>query len=417
MLSRLRLGMPLFLLPLVLAAALPALGCTGGVPAHPDDDRLRALQFQAIEQQEAQLDRFERVIADRLVLKRLSGDEATYDILIISGGGQFGAFAAGLLHGWTNADPADEIADDFIAMPRFDVVTGVSTGALIAPFAYVGDEQSLKQTVDLYRNVDDKWAVARNRLAFLPFHTAFYNNRPLKQFIRDQVDDHLVEQIEEQRSDGRLLLVETTNLNLGLMRIWDVAHHIGSIDEPRDRIKRVQDVMLASTAIPAVFPAVKIEDSYHVDGGVSSQLFMLDDPLVLIRAVNDAVEQLREAGIAEEESNLKIRVWVIINGQLDGDVSRTAEHWTSVAGRSVSLMIRASTRAALRRVEIVDDLVDASTPATVETRYIHVPNDLTAPSGKLFDREFMNRLADHGEKVGRHGWAWQRWDGGPAIRP
>src|SRR6185369_173055 len=139
------------------------------------------------------------------------------DILIISGGGDWGAFGAGFLKGWGRV-----AADDSLAKPYFDVVTGVSTGSLIAPFAYLGDEASIDQVVHLYRNPKKDWVRPRGYLYFLPHNISFAEIPGLEKELRAIVTPEFVQRLADASGDGRLLAVNTTNVDDGGPRVFDV---------------------------------------------------------------------------------------------------------------------------------------------------------------------------------------------------
>ena len=133
---------------------------------------------------------------------------ATLDFLIISGGGDWGAFGAGVLKGWGRVKGE-------MARPQFDAVTGVSTGALIAPFAFLGDDASIERIVQLYRNPAVDIATSRGMLFFLPNNPSFYLLPGLERELRTALDRPMLERIAAQEASGRLLLVNTTNIDLG----------------------------------------------------------------------------------------------------------------------------------------------------------------------------------------------------------
>jgi Patatin-like phospholipase len=130
------------------------------------------------------------------------------DILIISGGGDWGAFGAGFLKGWLKVP-----AQNALAKPGFDAVTGVSTGTLIAPFAFLGDAQSIDEIVNLYRNPQEDWVKQRGILYFLPDNISFAEVPGLEREIRKHITADMVGRIAKAGVDGRLLLVNTTNLD------------------------------------------------------------------------------------------------------------------------------------------------------------------------------------------------------------
>src|SRR3954468_17778537 len=178
-------------------------------------------------------------------LKRAES-KTTVDLLVISGGGDWGAFGAGVLKGW------GRVQGD-MARPQFDVVTGVSTGAMIAPFAFLGDDDSIERIVQLYRHPKGDWVKARGLVYFLPNNPSFYALPGLEEEMRTKLDRPMLERIAAQARSGRSLLVNTTNIDLGEMRVWDVLAETKTALE-KDDIGRVYAVLLASAGIPAIFP-------------------------------------------------------------------------------------------------------------------------------------------------------------------
>src|SRR5262249_10931413 len=151
------------------------------------------------------------------------------DILIVSGGGDWGAFGAGFLKGWLEVP-----AQNPLAKPEFDAVTGVSTGTLIAPFAFLGDAQSIDEIVDLYRNPQDDWVKQVGLLYFLPDNIPFAEVPGLEREMRKHITADMVGRIAKAGADGRLLLVNTTNLDTGTSRVFDLvaeAQHAANSDE------------------------------------------------------------------------------------------------------------------------------------------------------------------------------------------
>src|SRR5262245_30595603 len=139
------------------------------------------------------------------------------DILIISGGGDWGAFGAGFLKGWLKVPRQHPLAK-----PEFDAVTGVSTGALIAPFAFLGDEQSIDQILNLYRNPEPDWVKQRGFLYFLPNNISFAEVPGLEREMRKYITPDMVRRIAAAGADGRVLAVNTTDLDRGSARVFDL---------------------------------------------------------------------------------------------------------------------------------------------------------------------------------------------------
>src|SRR5581483_7162489 len=190
--------------------------------------------------------------------------------LAISGGGDDGAFGAGLLVGWSGRGDR----------PEFDVVTGVSTGALSAPFAFLGRTYD-QQLRDIYTQTGAGDVFAKRPFVLAAIGSdALTDSAPLRSMIAHYVDQDLVQRIAEEYRKGRLLFILTTNLDQGRPVIWNVGA-IASSNHPQAR-DLIVDVLLASASIPAVFPPVMLDvtvggekhQEMHVDGGTVAQAFL-----------------------------------------------------------------------------------------------------------------------------------------------
>jgi len=187
------------------------------------------------------------------------------DILIVSGGGDWGAFGAGFLKGWGRVPPGP------MARPQFDVLTGVSTGALIAPFAFLGTDDALEQIVQLYRHPKPDWVKQRGFLYFLPNNISFAEVPGLEREMREKIDVQMLTWLVAGGQDGRLLVVNTTNVDNGDARVWDVVAEAQQALTTHD-IDRVHRILLASSGIPGAFPFREIDDEMYVDGGVTGNI-------------------------------------------------------------------------------------------------------------------------------------------------
>src|SRR5262245_5988607 len=193
----------------------------------------------------------------------------TIDVLILSGGGEYGAFGAAYLRGWGSVSDAD------MARPEFDIVNGVSTGALISPFAFVGDSRAYAKIVNLYEHPQADW-VATRFLFFLPSNPSFLTIAGLENELRRQIDMDFIRSVAEGAERGRVLCVGSTNLDYGKQRVFDLgveAELCVRTGDPRP----FHEMLLASSAIPGVFPPRIIDGSLHVDGGVTSNILYNPD--------------------------------------------------------------------------------------------------------------------------------------------
>ena len=187
--------------------------------------------------------------------------------LALSGGGSGGAFGAGILTGWTTAG----------TRPTFDVVSGVSTGALIAPFAFLGSSYD-PTLAELYTSGIAETLVRPRPIIGL-LGAALSDPAPLRRLVERYVTDDMLRKIAAEHSKGRRLFVVTTNLDAQRTVIWDMGAIAAHGHE--QALVLFRNVLIASASIPAVFPPVMIEvtmngkrfQEMHSDGGATTQLF------------------------------------------------------------------------------------------------------------------------------------------------
>ena len=276
------------------------------------------------------------------------------DILIISGGGDWGAFGAGFLKGWQKVP-----AQHPLAKPEFDAVTGVSTGTLIAPFAFLGDQQSIDDIVDLYRNPQEDWVKQRGFLYFLPDNISFAEVPGLEREIRKHITMDLLRRIAKAGTDGRLLAVNTTDLDSGTSRVFDLVAE-AQLAADSGQVDRVHNIMLASAGIPGAFPFRIIDDELYVDGSVTGNI---------IYGGRIAEEDSLPALWQKTYPNLpspKFRFWVIFNNQFRPVPVVTAPNWVAVIQRSLETSSRAATATAVRHLFAMSEISRLKRKAEVE---------------------------------------------------
>ena len=314
--------------------------------------------------------------------------------LIISGGGDWGAFGAGFLKGWRKV-----AARDPLAMPRFDAVTGVSTGTLIAPFAFLGDAQSIDQIANLYRNPEVDWVKTRGALYFLPDNISFAEVPGLEREMRNNLTMDVIRRIAEGGAEGRILAVNTTNLDEGTSQVFDlVAEAQHALDS--GRLDRIHSIILASAGIPGAFPFRMIDEGLYVDGGVTGNIIYggrtaEEDSL-------PAIWQRTYPGVPVP----KMRFWTIFNNQFHPLPQVTAPKWTAVIQRSLETATRASTCTALLHFFAMAEIARLKRKAEVEMRVVSIPGDWSPPVPGVFVKETMNDLADLGERMGTDPGSW-----------
>jgi predicted acylesterase/phospholipase RssA len=383
----------------LIAVTAAMFGCAPGRSGLSDEELVRRraeyLEGTAARRRDSELallQRMKQKQADYLAGRR--SEPPTFDVLILSGGGDFGAFGAGFLEGWST------VTDPQWTMPEFDLVTGVSTGALIAPFAFLGDRESLQRATALYREPRTDWINLRGLLFFLPNNQSLLRIDGLKRDIMAEFSMPMIGRIVTEADRGRILAIGTTNLDFGTQRVWDMG------SQGRDALQsgsadRFVDILLASSAIPGAFPAIEIDGNLYADGGITAN--------ILYNASAASSEGLTALWRQEFPGTEvpKARFWVIVNNQLVGAPEITQPTWTGVTRASVSTAIRSATNTALNHLSVQLQLVEALGLASADFHYVAIPEDWRPPVRGAFQPETMSSLADLGLKMGSDPASWR----------
>lgn len=313
------------------------------------------------------------------------GKRPVVSFLALSGGGSDGAFGAGLLVGWTASGKR----------PEFDVVTGVSTGALTAPFAFMGPryDGALK---DVYTQTTTSDVATAHPVRGLLGGDALASNAPLAGVIASYVTADFLAEVAAEHAKGRRLLIGTTNLDAQRPVIWDMGQ-IASSGSP-EALELFRQVLLASAAIPAVFPPSFIEvaagseqyDEMHVDGGATREVFLV--PTQFMAKSVDARLGIRPVR----------RVYIVRNGRVAPEWKAVKPRTLSVAGRSISTLIKN---------QGIGDLYELYTFAKrngMDYNLAYIPGDFPDTSTQAFDPKYMTALYDLGFRLGQAGYHWQK---------
>ena len=306
-------------------------------------------------------------------------------ILALSGGGAGGAFGAGALYGLARAG----------RRPEFQVVTGVSAGALLAPFAFLGPtwDRQLKEAFDSHRT--EHLLRPRPWLGFL-FHPGIYSRGPLVALVDHFVTRRLVRAVAAQARLGRLLLVATTDLDKQESVIWNMGMIAEQGGEPARKLFR--QVLVASASIPGVFPPVLIRvtgdgrsyDEMHVDGGTTLPFFVASDVAEVLPL---RLPELRNA-----------RVFVIVNGQLSTYPKTTAQKPMAVLSRSFSAALMHASRRALVLSAVL------ARHFGMRFRFTYLPMSFPDHGSLNFKYANMHELFAYGVRCAESGQLWTTLD-------
>lgn len=320
-----------------------------------------------------------------------TGAPFTFDILVLSGGGPKGAFGAGFLESWGT------IPDGPHARPQFDVVTGVSTGALIAPFAFVGTDEAHATISSFYANPDPKWAKKRGLLAFLPSHNSLFNTCRLRDDIREAVTPALIESLAAGSRDNRVLLVGTTNLDTSSGRAFD----LGRVAQSPSAQEDIVAILAASSAIPAAFAPVMIDGLMYADGGATTNLFIITFP-----DKSGPLEQFKTRHPGRPLP--RVRLWILVNQKLRPVQDVTAPRWPDVSRQALDSLTSMSQVLTLNLIHDMTERARREHGLEVELRVASIPQETAEQASKaIFDRAYMNELLALGRAMGSDPSSWQ----------
>jgi patatin-like phospholipase len=301
--------------------------------------------------------------------------------LALSGGGNGGAYGAGVLNGWTASG----------TRPEFVLVSGVSTGAMIAPFAFLGPSyDSLLR--EFYTSGIAESLVTSPHLEGLLFGSGLSGNERLRELVARYVDGPMLARIAAEYAKGRCLAVVTTDLDAQRAVVWDMGR-IASYGSPA-ALKLFRDVLIASAAVPVVFPQVFIDAEangrtfreMHVDGGLTAPVFTLPAAFLLSNV--------------RPKRPVPLNIYILINDEIYPDFQVVPESTVAIAGRTVSAMLKAQTRSVVFRTY---EFAHAN-GLGFNVTYIGADGP---HCGAGFDTACMRQLYEYGYEEARSGRLWQ----------
>ncbi len=307
--------------------------------------------------------------------------------LAISGGGDNGAFGAGLLIGWTEAGNR----------PTFKLVTGISTGALIAPFAFLGPayDDRLKS---VFTTISAKDIYEERSLIAALYDDAMSDSRPLARLIKKYVNDEMLREIAKEYQKGRLLFVATTNLDALRPVLWNMGE-IAASGHPKalDLFRRI---LVASAAIPGAFPPIMIDveaggqryQEMHVDGGAMAQVFIYP-PLYR------GDEKIRK-------SRKKKTLYIIRNARLDPNWAAVERRTLDIAGRAISSLIQTQGIGDLYQIYLI------AQRDGLDYNLANIGDDFTVKKKVQFETTYMRKLFDYAYQLAQNGYPWEKYPPG-----
>jgi hypothetical protein len=315
-----------------------------------------------------------------------SGPLPPVAFLAISGGGDNGAFGAGFLNGWTAAGDR----------PEFKIVTGVSTGALIAPLAFLGPDYD-DELKAAYTSISKKDIFEERGFLAALFNDGMVDSRPLLRLVSSFVTPEMLTLIGAEYEKGRLLLVGTADLDSRQPVIWNLTAIAASGGD--GALDLFRKILVASTSIPGVFPPVMFNvqadgnayQEMHVDGGAMAQAFLYPPYFSL--------EELAEEHQAERMRTL----YVIRNARFDPDWATVDRRTLDIAERAVSSLIYSQGLGDLYRIYLITQRDG------IDYNLAYIDPDFAVPHTEEFDTAYMRQLYDYGFERARDGYMWRKY--------
>jgi hypothetical protein len=380
---------------LVVAFSLLA-GACGSTRVNPGPDalRLRRAEFasSANQRYEAGLETMRRRMEIEFTAQ--AGD-ASFDVLALHGGGIAAAFSAGFLVGWA------QVRDPALVRPEFDLVTGSSTGALIAPFAFAGDEASYAQIFRIFCEFPTNVFHGLSPISLWPTRGGLLDQQPLARFVRNAIGKDQVEAVAEGADEHRMLLAVTTNLDLGLRRVWKLSQEAQRARQ--NGMDRFHLILMGTSAVPLLFRPVEIDGALHNDGAVSGSLILGFGLRGIERIAN--AWGLRNGG----RKLPKIRVWVIMNQPLFAADQTIQPRYPEVAARSLDIALEYDRHRTLRYLAHLVARINARDDIDAEFRWTSIPASIRLPREitEFGDPAVMRDLAELGAQMGADPASWR----------
>ncbi len=357
------------------------------IPGLPEEAR-----FWGDEAPEFLLDRLRTASKEDLKTHLPSWFNGQHHYLAVSGGGQNGAFGAGLINGWTASG----------TRPEFLIVTGISTGALIAPFAFLGPEYDA-QLREVYTTLETEDLLETRGWTVIATSDAAVDTEKLRAIIDRYMNDDMLREMAQAYRQGRRLFIGTTNLDARRPVIWNITA-IAASDYP-EKQKLIVDVLLASASIPGAFPPVLIRvnangtwyDEMHVDGGTVSQVFVYPTSLDL------------GAILEKVEVTAPPKIYVIRNAQLVPEWKPVDANIFEIAATSIDSLIRTQGLGDLYQIYFLTQRDGG------EYYLAYIPDDFDLASDEPFDPEYMNALYDRAYELAKDGYPWDRLPPGANV--
>jgi predicted acylesterase/phospholipase RssA len=303
--------------------------------------------------------------------------------LALSGGGADGAYGAGVLNGWTASG----------TRPEFSVVSGVSTGALIAPFAFLGAAYDATLR-DVYTSGIAESLLNTPSIVHALFGSGLFGNTHLRELVARYIGPDMLAAIAAENARGRKLLIVTTNLDTQRTVIWDMGR-IASIGSPQ-ALGLFRDVLAASASIPVVFPPMLIDaeangrrfQEMHVDGGVTAPVLTLPEAFLL-----------RNGAFA---GGPRLNIYVLVNDKVERDFQLVPNSTIDIAARASASVTKTQIRSVLY------ETYDFARRHSFGFNLTYIDKDVPSPGSFGFETGYMRSLYQYGYDKAKSGGFWAK---------
>jgi predicted acylesterase/phospholipase RssA len=312
--------------------------------------------------------------------KMIAGPRA---YLALSGGGADGAYGAGLLNGWTDAG----------TRPSFSIVSGVSTGALIAPFAFLGPRYDPTLREFYTSGIAESLLDSPNPFNAI-FGSGLFGNTRLRELVAQYINADFMAAVADEHAKGRMLFVVTTNLDSQRAVIWNMGR-IASL-RSMEALNLFRDVVAASASLPAIFPPMLVNaesngvrfQEMHVDGGVTAPVLTLPEAYLL-----------RNAAWGK---SLDLQLYILMNNKIEPEFQVVPNRTLEIAARSSSTLVKAQTKS------ILYSTYDAARRNKYGFNLTYIESDRPPSPSAGFDTAYMRDLFQYGYDRARSGHAWSK---------
>ena len=333
-------------------------------------------------------------VIERLVRRAAKRGDRTVDVLLLSGGGQNGAFGAGFLRGWMQRKTD--------AMPRFDLVTGISTGALQAPYALLGTRSAIDTITALYARSATSFAPSLDWWFWIRRTGGLVNTARFDRAIAQTFTGPLRDELRAAFANDQQILFGTADFDLGIGRVWSLGDELGG-SSTSAATERTQRLLKAATAIPGIFPPVMIDGHLQADGGVIENIL----PLLTFEDFTRLGQRLQARGLTD----VTVRLWVIMNmwTHTEPKVMKPSAR-RAMSSRSTALLFYAHQPATLAALENLSRAVSDRVPGVrLQLRVAAIPSEESVFPGAnaLFERRFMLRLDSLGFSKAQSATPWE----------